>query len=154
MPQSPKTRRRWLQFGIRSLLFAVVALAAILAWVRYKVREQGVAVAALTSSGCSIQFRDADSRSPTALERMRRLWGEKEWTNATSLDGRRFQITDTDLLHLRGLPELVVVNLEDTEVTDTGLANLRGLTRLGSLNLQSTRVTDSGLENLPGATHL
>jgi Leucine-rich repeat (LRR) protein len=154
MPPTPKYTRRWFKFGIRALLFAVVVFAVMLAWVRYKVREQGVAVAALTSRGCSLQYRDDDGRSPTVLERMRRLWGEKEWANVTSLDGRSFQITDADLLYLRGLPELLVVNLEDTEVTDIGLANGRGLSQLGSLNLQRTQVTDTGLENLRGLTRL
>ena len=75
MTTPDKPKRRWLRFSLRSLLLLVFMIAVALAWTIYKVRQQGIAVAALKKMGCSVTYDDA-KRSPTVLERLRRLLGE------------------------------------------------------------------------------
>ena len=58
------------------------------------------------------------------------------------------------LVHLRGLVELEILNLDATRITDAGLVHLKGLTGLQELNLQSAKVTDAGLVHLKRMTGL
>jgi hypothetical protein len=58
------------------------------------------------------------------------------------------QITDTGLVHLRGLTNLASLDLTGTKVSDAGLENLMGLIGLRALQLEDTRVTMIGLKKL------
>lgn len=58
------------------------------------------------------------------------------------------KVGDEDLRHLRALPHLEVIGLENTQVTDQGLEYLRGLTLLENVDLTNTSITDAGLEVL------
>src|SRR6185369_6406318 len=97
------------------LLLLVLVVAVSLGWTLYKVRQHGIAVAALEKMGCGIEYLEADSESPTVLERLRTLLGED--------DGSVFEVngesimTGAGLIHLQGLTELKVLYLNDTQVT-------------------------------------
>ena len=148
------TGRRWFRFSLRSFFLLIVVIAVSLGWTIYKVRQQGIAVAALKTMGCSVGYDDPQNNSPTILERLRKLLGEDEPRSVTSVIGGRSQITDAGLVHLRGLTRLGVLDLTGTPVTDAGLLHLRGLTQLVYLTLERTQVTDAGLEHFRRLTQL
>ena len=60
-------------------------------------------------------------------------------------------ITDSGLVHLRGLAKLRNLELWHTQVGDAGLAQLKGMTNLSLLDLVGTRVTDDGVLELEKA---
>ena len=68
--------------------------------------------------------------------------------------GKSNAVTDDDLAHLRGLPNLESLEIHSPDITDAGLEHLKTLTTLKELNLHSTNVTDAGLEHLIGLTGL
>jgi WD40 repeat protein/Leucine-rich repeat (LRR) protein len=78
----------------------------------------------------------------------------KGLTNLLYLDVDRTQISDASLENLRGLTSLQRLYIDDTSVTDAGLENLKGLTNLADLGLGSTRVSDAGLEHLKRMSNL
>jgi Leucine-rich repeat (LRR) protein len=57
-------------------------------------------------------------------------------------------VTDAGLVNLKGLNDLVTLDLDGTSVTDDGLANLKGLRNLQRLDLSNTQVTDEGVAAL------
>jgi Leucine-rich repeat (LRR) protein len=63
------------------------------------------------------------------------------------------KITDEALVHLKGLPHLQELNLEEcTKLTNAGIAHLADHKKLVELNLESTGVSDAGLKHLAGMT--
>lgn len=66
-------------------------------------------------------------------------------------------VTDADLVHLRGLAKLEAISLKRTAVTGAGLAQLTSLRKLGFINLADTKLTDAQmpiLGKLSGITGL
>src|SRR5947207_3854610 len=104
-------RRCWFRFSLRSLFLLMLVIAVSLAWTIYQVRQQGIAVAALKEMGCSFEYRNADSASPTVLESLRKLLGEDEWRSLTKVWGGMSPITDAGMAHLQGLTRLGVLIL-------------------------------------------
>jgi len=149
-----KPRRRWLSFSLRSFFLLVLVIAVSLGWAIHKVREQGVAVAALRKMGCTVGLYADPNTSPTILERLRKLLGEHDFRSITLVSGGRSQITDAGLENLQVLTELQLLFLDKTQVTDAGLVHIRGLTQLQYLHVNGTNVTDAGLVNLRGLTQL
>jgi hypothetical protein len=66
------------------------------------------------------------------------------------VDLSRSSITDADLVLLKALPELEVLDLRLTSIGDAGVARLDGTKALRFLNLFRTRLTDAGLDHLAG----
>jgi serine/threonine protein kinase/Leucine-rich repeat (LRR) protein len=64
-----------------------------------------------------------------------------------NLDGNK-AVTDAGLAHLRDLPQLTVLNLQNTPITDAGLPHLAGCKKLTKLWLAETAVTGAGLAQL------
>ncbi len=56
-------------------------------------------------------------------------------------------LTDADLVNLKGLHELELLSLND-KVSDAGMKHLKGLSGLGKLYLGRTRISDAGLAEL------
>jgi hypothetical protein len=63
-------------------------------------------------------------------------------------------VTDAELVHLKGLNNLELLNLNDTTITGVGLVHLKGLTKLKILHLSNTKVSDAGLTHLKGLNNL
>jgi hypothetical protein len=63
-------------------------------------------------------------------------------------------ISDSDLRHLAGTPDLILLNLDGTAVTDEGLAHIHDLPQLEILRLCRTSITDAGLGRLAGLPSL
>jgi len=63
-------------------------------------------------------------------------------------------LSDEGLKTLKGLGDVISLNLRDTEITSEGLVYLKGFSSLRRLHLERTKIDDSGLENLSGLTEL
>jgi hypothetical protein len=75
-------------------------------------------------------------------------------THLEVLDLNRTNVSDAGIVHLGGLTNLKWLRLYRTPVTDAGLAHMRGLTNLERLNLYGTQVTNVGLVHLTGLKKL
>jgi internalin A len=174
-----KSKRRWYQFSLRSLLVFVVLVSIAMSWLGVRLaraRKQREAVEAIEKAGGNVEYEDfADSLVP---QWARAVFGKdfffdviavwvgepdfgddeaaylKRLTNLTHLSLSRTQVTDAGLEHLEGLTNLISLDLSDTQVTDAGLEHLKGLTSLTVLGLSQTQITDAGLEYLEGLTNL
>ena len=104
---------------------------------------QTQAIAAIKELGGSVT--DIRNKVMSRVRPDRPLW---------AVDFRRTKITDEGLEHLKGLLNLLTLNLSDTEITGDGLEHLKKMGSLKSLDLGSTKVTDSGLEHLKGVSSL
>jgi mono/diheme cytochrome c family protein len=74
--------------------------------------------------------------------------------NVVHLDLGQTGITDAGLASLKGMTGLTELHLEGTKITDAGLASLSGMKDLTYLNLYGTSITDAGLERLSRLTNL
>ena len=73
------------------------------------------------------------------------------------MDFNASEVTDADLIHLKGLKRLEILNFTDTKITDAGLDLLNGsgvLASLHALVLSGTEITDAGISVNMGATRL
>jgi hypothetical protein len=68
------------------------------------------------------------------------------------LDGK--PVTDADLVHVKPLADLRILNLSGTAVTDAGLKELTSLSRLKFVYLFNTNITDAGMEALQALPRL
>lgn len=74
--------------------------------------------------------------------------------NETYLSGEKIpgkpqnRITDAGLQEIRGLTELIRIQLGGTDVTDEGLKCLSGMRRLRCIYLEGTRITGTGFDQL------
>ena len=134
------------------MLLLVLVIGSALGWTLHKVREQGIAVAALEKAGCWFHFVDGDPQ--TFLERLRRSCGEMDYRNVAAAIGRGSQVTDAELVHVEALTQLQRLFLDQTQVTDAGLAHLERLTELRELHLEETQVTDAGLAHVERLSRL
>lgn len=64
------------------------------------------------------------------------------------------KVVDGELYHLRALPHLELLNLQNTGITDAGMEQVAHLKTLKRLTLQRSKVTDAGLAHLAGLTQL
>lgn len=162
---------RLVQFRLRTLLILTTLIAAWLGWWSYKAREQRAAVLALRAAGVVIDYdfdntggqKWVDPLNPPPRPTGPRYWpawlvdalGVDYFANVESVSHLSvYNITDSDLSHLKKLPQLKYVHLWNTPVTDRGLEYLRGLTALRALDLRATPVTDAGLEHLKSLSNL
>jgi hypothetical protein len=128
---SARNPLKWFRprFGLRALIVLTLISCVILTWVGYRIRSfarQQAIVAKFESNG---------------------VYATYERGNVISLQPFGI-VTDDDLVHLRGLPELELLFLQDTQVTDAGLVHLKELGKLRWLVLFNRKITDSGLEQL------
>lgn len=67
---------------------------------------------------------------------------------------RGSDVTDLDLVHLKRLRKLKILDLRETAITDVGLQHVGQMTSLRRLYLGDTQVTDAGLANLKELVNL
>jgi len=72
----------------------------------------------------------------------------KGLTSLKELGIKGTQVGDPGLEHLKGLGSLQRLYLDNTKITDAGLEHLKGLSNLQWLSLANTNVTDAGMEHL------
>jgi len=168
----PKSRRRWYQYSLRTLLIFVTLAGCGFGWLGIKVREarqQQADVAAIAKVGYvqyDYQFDSQGNEMPDAKPPgpawLHELLGDDFFcrvyrvvinlpyasdADRDHVDGLTM-LTDADLEHLAGFTRLKQLFLDGTHVTDAELNHLEGLTQLEVLRLSDTQVTDAGLEHL------
>ena len=179
MATTPKPRRRWFRFSLRTLLVLMLLACIGMGWLGVKmqqVRRQRDAVAAMERLGGVVHWvHDYPDVGLQGKAWLRQLLGDdffahpdiveirndaaieclKEVSQAPTLilSGRR--ITDAELGHLKGVKDLQAIHFIDTpQVTNDGLRHLKELTQLTALALNGSQITDAGLEHLKRLTQL
>src|SRR5260370_24421990 len=71
-----------------------------------------------------------------------------------SLNLSDVNLTDADVVYLKGLNGLEWAALNDNPLTDAGIPHLGTITTLRALRIAGTHVTDAGLAHLKGLKHL
>jgi hypothetical protein len=154
-PTTPKPRRPWPQYSLRTLLVLVVVLGCVCGWLASKIiraREQREAVKAIEELGGRVDWKPASGGMiRTAAAWVGKLMGGDWSVDVAAVYLTGTPVTDAGLEHLRGLTQLTGLNLSSTRVTDAGLERLRGLMQLTGLELRSTQVSDAGVNALKKA---
>ena len=154
MEEKPrKSRRRWFQYSLRTLLIVMTVCAALFAWWSHKARQQREAVAAIKAAGGEVQYDFKRNHLkqprywPTWLVNVLGVdyFASVQWVYLTNT-----QVTDAGLEHLKGLTAIQLLALKNTQVTDAGLEHIKSLTAMQTLGLSGTQVTDAGLEHIKG----
>jgi Leucine Rich repeat len=179
MSEGPASRRprKYLRFSMRSLLVLVLLIGGFMGWYVRSVRLQRSAVAAITSSGGTVEYDiqlsgaswPASSVSTWVSDRLGIdyvgnvanvwLYGSVLETDAHLASVSRLSrverigltgssVTDVGLAHLSGMINLTRLDLSYTKITDAGLQHLEDSSNLSVLILNGTRITDSGLAHL------
>lgn len=154
-PTKSRSKRRWVQFSLRTGFIVVTALCVGLSnWVVPAERQRRAVevIKALDGHISYMDELDMDKSYPIAFLRR---WLPQDYIDPVkhvSLSGTH--ATDATLAQLRGLKRLKTLWLVNTHVTDAGLRQLLGLTNLQGLSLANTQVTDAGMTHLQGLRNL
>jgi hypothetical protein len=158
-------RRRWFQYGIRSLLLLMLACGLLFAYAAHVRREQErerPAIAAVEEIGGTCETA---ARGPAWV---RWLAGEKATTRVVSVDlthgitasgigpdgvcisinPLRQSVTDDWLAKLEGLKQLETLSLSGNPITGEGLSKLRHFPRLKVLDLSRCEIDDQALAHV------
>lgn len=167
MPEPGKVRsRRYLRYSLRSLLVVATVVGILLGYKVNQVSRQRIAVRALLTERAIIIFDyqlDAAQASVPGPSWWRSWLGDDFFAHVQMVSflvpfmggPTSDNITDELLVHLRSLPRLEVLILEDCDqITDAGLRHLTGLRQLRELRLSRTQITDEGLDSLSNMCHL
>jgi len=147
-PISPKPRRRWLQFSLRTVMVIVLLLALPLGWIGVlldRSREQERVLG---------HFRKYE---PVASFRYGYVVTLGFSGNPYVAGLRSVPIegpNDADMVHLKGFKKLECLSLGASDVTDAGVRDIGELTALKVLSLYDTRISDFGLKHLKKLTNL
>jgi hypothetical protein len=167
----PKTKLRWYQFSLRSLLIFMTLFAFACSWFAVKMGQatrQKEAVETLKKkAGKTIyydyQFDPAGKLKPNAQlpgpAWLRKWLGDDffctavklEWINYNTFNRR---MIDAELEPIERLSELREIDLTYGDVTDRGLLHFKKLRQLKKLNLSYTDMRDAGLSSLAELTGL
>jgi len=167
---SPKPRRRWLQFSLRTLFVVVTVFCVWMGITANRARDQRLAVEAIEALGGTIRYEyqgDYDyvvitntgvqtgrSPVPPGPEWLRGLIGDEFFFSVSKIELGGTKADDASLTAIGRLADMKNLNLRYNQVTDAGLEHLIGLTNLESLTLDGTQITDAGLVHLQRLTNL
>jgi hypothetical protein len=164
-----RSKRRWYQFSLRTLLLAVLVISLPLSWLAAKLerarREKEVVEAIERIGGGTIphsffaateEMANSDSSSWKPWEWKLRSWRWELRQSALfdTIEVVRLEhtaVTDADLRHLKGLRSPSYLDLTNTQITDAGLVHLEGLNSLVWISLRETQVTSEGVKKLQKA---
>jgi hypothetical protein len=150
-------KRRWLRFGLRTLLMLVTILCVLLGWFMHGVQKQRKAAARLEKHGAIFDYFPAFAMQPWSnycpgpmRARLNALLPSNDWKRLTGVDIGSPDFRDEDLEILRDLPYLDDLRLTNTSLTDAGLSRLASIEaeNLRLLDLSHTEITDAGLAEL------
>jgi len=166
MDENARVRRRWLWYGLATLLGLIALVAIAMSWFAVKLeqaRKQRAAVEAIRRLGgvvyydYQVYFDKSQNAPPPGPEWLRERFGVdfiatvQEVFLSDSLDDAGLQQLDE---HFKALPRLETLGIGGTNVTDAGLKHLAGLSQVKRLSIWGTSITDSGLEYIQGLTQL
>jgi hypothetical protein len=160
-----KSKLRWYQFSLRTLLIVVTLFAVACSWFAVKMnqaRKQKKAVDAIRKVGGAIFYdywTEGQARLETHPEPLEPHWlqqliGEDFFHNVTYVHLGGEKVSDQNLEHLKVLDQVEDLILDDSHITDAGLDDIKGLKQLIRLSLVNTQVTDAGLLSLEGLEKL
>lgn len=161
--ERPKRRRRF-QFGLRTLLIAVLVLSLPLGWLGHRLqraRSQKNALARLQAIG-GTYFYDwepefvvaGDECGPPQPWWLIKLVGCDFFWDVTKIKTYKNEIVDEDLTILREFPKTESLSLHSCQIGDEGILHLANLCDLRTLYLTNTHITDDGLEVLGNMVRL
>lgn len=156
MTTARSKRRKWLQFRLRTLLIAILALSLPLSWFAVRLqraRRQREAVAAIEGLGGNVQYERPQGKQHPLFLRLRDLLGQ-DFFDRVTLVYLQGNVTNADLEHLTALLDLERLILRSTQITDDGLKHLQAVVSLRFLELISTSITDVGLTQLEALPNL
>ena len=163
-----RSKPRWYQYGLRSLVVLMVVVSVGLGWLGSRLQRiagERSGVSEVFGMGGRVSFGVIEGRNfRTKLEdemryspdrSLRRMLGiDHTFVNWVELDNTR--VTDVDLAVLKRFSGLEYLTLNNTHITDAGLPHLSGLAYLQVVDLRQTQVTDAGVQELqqalPGCT--
>jgi Leucine-rich repeat (LRR) protein len=172
---SPRLKRRWLQFSLRTLLVTMLVVGAASGWIGSRLqraRHQEQVVKQLTQLGASVfydfeweNFEEVlltlnfDSpRTPPGPEWLRSLVGDDCFRRVVGVHFQSGHRSEEVVRLAATLPDVIYLNLSgyaDQNLTDAGLAALANLPKLEQLEVNnSARITNDGLRVLPRLTKL
>ena len=158
MTDIPKPRRRWLRYGLISLLVLVIVASGLMCWIEPRMREsmrRTEAVEAIFKSGGGAKFdfevdesgkRLAKAREPGPAW-LRYLMDQDLGASVIEAEVQ----TDEALEGVKDLPQLRKLHLFSKRITDVGLQHLEKTGQLETLYLEKTQVTDEGVRKLQKA---
>jgi hypothetical protein len=160
-PDSPKRKRRWHQFSLRTLMILTLVIAVPCALLGRKIerkRRERAALKTIEECGGYV-FYDYQSEEagglqaePPGPKRLRDILGDDFFGEVIAFRSQS-AADDAEMARLKDalgeLPYLKVVGMCAPDLTDSGLANFAGLTQIETLSFwASTKVTDAGLQHL------
>jgi hypothetical protein len=159
---SPKRKRRWLQFSLRTLMIAVlvvgIGMATWIVPIKKRAEKQKAAVDAIRQNGGSVFYDyevDPSGNRITGVEPpgpawLRRVLGDDFFATVIGAN----VTTSADFKHVGELSKLRSLGAFGVPITDADLEVVRELSQLKSLNLCFTNVADAGLKNLKSLSQL
>jgi hypothetical protein len=153
----PKPTRRWYQYGLKTLKKIIALLLDQRTPAMKSHTTWTLPLVLLLVVGTPGLSAETDGGQEVAISAIKKLGGTVKLDRnkaaiEVTLDG--IKVTDTALIHLKGMTDLTFLYIGHTSVSDAGLARLKGLTNLQELYLDSNNVTGTGLKHLKGLTKL
>jgi hypothetical protein len=153
-PATAERKRRWLRFGLRTLLVLITLFCVWLGWFMHGVQKQRKAATRLEKHGARLVYFPFftmppwnDILPPSVRRGLNAALPSDDWKRLTSVRIESVDFRDEDLDIFADLPHLDRLRLPGTSITDAGLGRLASLkpTNLLLLDLMQTKVTDAGL---------
>jgi hypothetical protein len=145
-----RRRRRPFQFTLRTLFVVTLVVAVLLALRAQRVSRFRQAKAAVYAVGgsCFAGVRTDDRLPPKwAWD----VFGNEMFSEVTRLELAGTQVDDQWVRHVDNMPQVSMINLENTRVTNAALTPLAKLKYLRHLNVRNTRVTTDGIRKFQQA---
>jgi len=174
MTDKPKSKRRWLQFSLRTLFVVVTVFCVWMGITAKRARDQRQTVEAIREMGGLVfyehqlpdgvytlngptsiipPFVRLDSTfltlsDPPGPKWLRRIVGDEYFFTVAQVYLYGPHFTDAGLVAIGRLTDVQLVSLNSTQITDAGLVHLERLTDLEELLLDGAAVTDERVEKL------
>ena len=158
MKNLKRSRRRWLRFGVRSVLILTTIMAILMAYVLSPLldhsNQQGL-VKTASAMGIEIETHQSVPRDFSLARSFIGLF-KPEILSAPiyEFDASNTALKDQDVEKLQGIRHVVSLDLSNTAITDKALDSITKFRRLQILKLNNTAVSDAGLKKLASISGL